>query len=345
MTTNYYSGQHAQYGTAQGWQSSSPIKNQTFTLPLGSIGASGEFIDQKNPDSALIAVPPIWNPGVYDNLRNSHRILTCEPLNNPITEILQSEYPQVWQMQFDGYGEVFVELAQSVVKQKAHLNLGLLRGAYRPCIFVEVMTRGEIRYEFVNYTQHTEREAEIVKHLNVLLGQYDPQTAEFRIQVTDTAVGGDGGQHLARMLRGIKTSNRRFQHQRWTIMLNLVHDLQERANPDNMRAIVRENRSSIRFEVTLHKVPNLLTEDYDAGLGLKFDRGIVNPFDESGKLLLNSDTGVSLIESDNMRLTFDQFFSGSVTEVLLTSPEYRQISDIWRKAPECSRVPSDRPKQ
>lgn len=296
-----------------------------------SIGPSGQFLAQKGfqTGSPIGEPPSIWNPGVYDQMRNSFRVIDYEPITNAMAGMLQNEYPVIPQADFDHYGEVLVQLTHAVVAQSAHLNLGLLRGAFRPCVIVEVMTRGNVAYEFVNYTQHTEREAEIMDALRGLLLQRDPQTEEFRIQITDTAIGGHGSTHLAKMLIGIKASLDRFKNQKWIVMFNLLHDLRPGTNTDKMRAIADLHPDGIAFEVNLYQVPNLITEDYDAGLGLVFDGRIVKPCSEEGKFVLSSNAGVSLIHSAEMKLTFDQLFTESVSDGLVTSPYYKQVADIW----------------
>ena len=245
--------------------------------------------------------------------------------------MLKKPHRKVRQSDFDRYGEVLVELTNEVVAQKANLNIGLLRGAYRPCVIVEVMTQGRIDYEIVNYTQHSEREAEIMPILRGLLKQHDPQQEKFRLQITDTAIGGYGAEHFAMMLMGIKESETPFKAQRWTVFFNLLHDTRRGTNTERMRNIQCLATDNLDFIIKLYEVPSLITEDYDGGLGLTFDGKTVRPCNKPGKFVVLSDAGVSLVHSNDLRLTFDSMFAQAVTDGLIMSSEYKQVGDIWNR--------------
>lgn len=304
-----------------------------FTITMGP---SGQFVShqgyqQGNP---IYAPQTVWNPGVYDHLRDSYQLKAYEPTEASLADLLKIEYPVIQQSDFDRYGEVLVELTSNVVGQKADLNIGLLRGAYRPCVIVEVMTRGDVAYEFLNYTQHTEREAEIMPMIRNLLKQRDPQEVEFRLQITDTAIGGNGSEHFAHMLIGIKESDPVFKVQRWTVFFNLLHDLRPGTNTGRMRDIHKLSTDLLSFTIRLYGVPDLITEDYDGGLGLIFDGKVVRPCHHPGQFVIQFNNGVSLVESNDLKLTFDTLFSQAITDGLVTSPEYKQVGDIWNRHQE-----------
>jgi hypothetical protein len=300
----------------------------TFTM-----GPSGQFVSLQGYQQGIQEVDPqpIWNPGVYDHLRNNYKLEAYEAATESLAGLLKSEYRTVQQADFDRYGEVLINLTNEVVAQNAHLNIGLLRGAYRPCVIVEVMTRSGIAYEFVDYTQHSGREAEIMPILRGILKEHDPQQQEFRLQITDTAIGGHGAEHFAMMLIGIKESDASFKAQQWTVFFNLLHDSRQGTNTGKMRSIENLPTKRIAFAVRLYEVPDLITEDYDGGLGLKFDGKTLKPCNEPGQFVLQSDSGISLIDSSDLRLTFDSMFTQAITDGLLTSPEYKQVGDIWNR--------------
>ncbi|HRX55446.1 MAG TPA: hypothetical protein P5016_13080 [Verrucomicrobiales bacterium] len=301
---------------------------QNFTI---SLGASGQFVSchgylQGTPVSEMQS---IWNPGVYDELRNSYRVVDYAKLTQPFERLSYRDIPVIQQADFDWYGEVLVRLTNAVVGQQAHVNLGLLRGAYRPCVIVEVMTRGQVAYKFLNYTQHSEREAEVMAELRSLLRLSDPQTPGFHIQITDTAIGGYGAEHLAKMLIGIKATENCFQKQHWIVTFNLLHDARRGTNTVKMDAIQLLSSEDLRFSICRYEVPNLITEDYDAGLGLIFEDKTVKPCSEPGSFFLKSNAGIALVESAELKTTFDELYTQAVTDGLVTSPDYVQIADIW----------------
>ncbi len=307
------------------------MHNFTFTM-----GPSGQFVSYHGyqQGTPVSETQSIWNPGVYDQLRNSFRVVDYTKLTEPMAGFLNQDFPIIQQSDFDRYGEVLVDLTKAVMAQQACLNLGLLRGAYRPCVIVEVMARGEVTYEFLNYTQHAEREVEIMAELGALLRLRDPQTAEFHIQVTDTAIGGHGAEHLALMLIGIKASEKCFHNQQWVVTFNLLHDRRGGTNTAKMRGIQDLSADRLRFEILLYEVPNLITEDYDAGLGLVFEGRTVKPCSEPGSFFLQSNAGISLVESVDLKTTFDELYTQSITDGLVTSSEYKQVADIWNRQRE-----------
>jgi hypothetical protein len=300
----------------------------TFT-----IAPSGQFVSTQSyaQGTATDGFSDLWNPGVFEHLRDSFQLEAYEPLTSAIGDFLRAEHKVIKQSDFDRYGEVLIRLAATVSSQSANLNLGLLRGAFRPCVIVEVMTRADVGYDFLDYTQHTERGAEIVPKLLEALVKSDPGKEDFRLQITDTAIGGFGATHIAEMLIGIKESAPALRTQRWKVFLNLLHDRRDGTNTGKMRHIEKLSTDSIEFNVSLFEVPDLITEDYDGGLGLKLDGKILKPCHEPGAFVLQSADGISLINSNDLRLTFDQLFTQSVTDGLVTSPHYNQVGDIWNR--------------
>lgn len=75
-----------------------------------------------------------------------------------------------------------------------------------------------------------------------------------------------------------------------------------------MRNIRNLSSDGLIFEVNLYEVPNLITEDYDAGLGLVFDGRMVKPCYEPATFVLQSKAGVSLVKSNELRISFDEYF-------------------------------------
>ena len=305
------------------------MSNFTFTM-----APSGQFVS-KFGYSAGIAnteLPVIWNPGVFDHLRNSYKIVDYEKKLTRLGETLAGHFPIVNQADLDSYGEVLVRLAHDVKDNAAHLNLGPLRGAFRPCSIVDVMTRSQVSYQFLNYTQHADREAEIRAELSQSLLQHDPGKEVFRIQITDTAIGGHGAEHLASMLALVKAGDSKHAHQKWQVTFNLLHDTRQNTNTGKMRAIARKSTAELDIKIQLHEVPSLITEDYDGGLGLKFEGGEVRPCSEPGNFVFISNNNIALVQSDDLKITFDELFTQSVTDGLVTSPAYKQVGDIWNQS-------------
>ncbi len=303
----------------------------TFTFTMAP---SGQFASTFGYSAGIanVDLPVIWNPGVFEHLRDSYKIVEYENKLTRLGDILTVQYPIVKREDLDSYGEVLVKLAHDVKDNAAHINIGPLRGAFRPCSIVDVMTRSQVEYQFLNYTRHVDREVEILRELSHMLLQHDPEEKEFRIQITDTAIGGYGAEHLAALLSRVKAGHSRYSQQQWEVNFNLLHDTRVNANPGKMRGIASKSIGGLKFKVQLHEVPDLITEDYDGGLGLKFEGGEIRPCSERGNFVLISNNAISLVQSDDLKITFDELFTQSVTDGLIMSDEYKQVGDIWNQS-------------
>lgn len=304
------------------------MSNSTlFMMPSGGfVATQGYQMGQTSPESASI-----WNPALADQFRQSYKFTAYEQLWDSVGKCLSIEYPKVSQADFDQYGETLVTLAQDVAGADSHLNLGPLRGAGRPCAIVEVMNRGQIEYDFFNFSNHThpKRKVPILGALSTIIRQRDPEEENFRIQITDTAMGGHGTQELAALLSQIKNSVARYKHQEWSVVFNLLHDERPKSDVARMMEVEKWSQKGIIFNVQRHCVSSLITEDYDEWLGLEYKGDQLKVCSQPGEFLLLRNSEVFLVASEDLKVTFDDLFTTAVTEGLVTSPYFTQVADIW----------------
>ena len=86
--------------------------------------------------------------------------------------------------------------------------------------------------------------------------------------------------------------------------------------------------------VNRYPVPDLIVEDYDEALGFTLEREgsfyVPKPSIVAGRFLLKTNRVWSLIESEDLSLTFDEFMSEAVTNSLVTDPDRELVSVVWQ---------------
>lgn len=275
----------------------------------------------------------IYNPGVVKQYRNSY---TIEQINTK-AEMLLTEcrtIPIIDQSDIDQYGQICVHLAERLATANSHLRLGPLRGAARPCLLMNVMASGSGNFTFFDYqagcqTYNAER---VKSDLYSILSNADPNEGIYKIQVLDTAIGGQGINALTCYLRDLKEKNAQFRKQRWELDLLIIHP--HDANIGNIERVKSYSTSKV-FDVRLQRfeVPDLITEDYEGALGLDIthdhEKFLVKPSYHRGQFLLKSNDGARLVRSDALVNTFDELFSKSITDVMITSQNIEQVGVVW----------------
>jgi hypothetical protein len=125
--------------------------------------------------------------------------------------------------QFDEYGTtLFRELVPSLVQHDHDLLLFPLRGCRQPGILAKVIGGiPEDRMVIFNYTYGTraEQQGRITSELRQQMDERLPGNAAVSIGVVDTAKGGYGSEHLAKVLATLHDG----RTQRWNVQFHLLH--------------------------------------------------------------------------------------------------------------------------
>src|SRR5262245_45685619 len=187
----------------------------TFTAPSGQFVSTADYW---NGDSIAEAesFAPVYNPSVLD------RYAGCGVSETLLPEWLagiRAPSHRVAQDDFEAYGERLIELTQHLHGTRPHCSLGPLRGAAKPCVMVEVMSRGASEYEYFNFQRGSDEQTHprIISDLTEILRRYDPGEEVYRINITDTAKGGQGINSLIGLLGKIKDTQPEFRHQQWAV--------------------------------------------------------------------------------------------------------------------------------
>jgi hypothetical protein len=303
------------------------------TAPSGAFVHVGETVHTP----IEVTTEPIFNPGVLEHRRGSyHQNIDDELIARWLGTSTGVRKWEIDAGNIDAYADTAVKLAANVASINAECRLAPLRGAARPCMLVEVMTRGEVEFEFFNFRQGSSRgrDAEIRSDLLGILQRKNPNQETYRIQVVDTAIGGQGIVALVELLKELHDQHPSFSRQYWLIDIHLLHPTNGHENVNRMESV--QSHSTERFQLLMNRypVPDLIVEDYDEALGFTLEREgsvyVAKPSVVAGRFLLKANGIISLIESEDLSRTFDEFMCEAVTNSLLTDPNRELIKVIWQ---------------
>jgi hypothetical protein len=301
-----------------------------FTL---NVSQSGSFLSIRDAYSG-----PIFNPGVFEDRRNSYTKSDSQESLAKWRE--RSKGKKKWKFterQIDAYADVAVRLTALLSSDDVRCRLAPLRGAARPCMLVEVMSGGKVEFEFFDFTNGSKgvRDKEISNSLIRILKRTDPQNSLFRIQVVDTGKSGRGINKLVSLLREIHRHTQNFRTQLWQIDIHLLYANDGEANLDNIRAVGLLHEDRFEVFLDLYPVPKIVGEDYDEASDFDFviDKGLFvpRPRVRGGGFILEAHGREHLIETENVFLTLDEFFSEAITHALLTDPNRALAEIVWQK--------------
>lgn len=313
---------------------------QTYTAPSGAFVSVAGYLAGETIAGSFV---PVYNPAVLEKYAGSYGTEKSFPVgSDEWSEAVRKYSTKVTITDFDHYGEKLVELTNHVVSLNPHCSLGPLRGAAKPCVMVEVMSRGGCQYEFFNFQGNSVQATHprIVADLAEILKKRDPGEEVYRINVTDAGRGGNGINNLVYLLGVVKESASEFQHQKWKLDLNLVHDQVSKAHVANIERVRKQSRTG--FEICLHRypVPSLIVEDFDPALAFSPEwegpRQIFKPSSVPGQFLYQTGSEVHLIQTDNTYLAFEELYSRAITEHLTKAPDLQQVDVVWQEYQEKS---------
>jgi hypothetical protein len=279
----------------------------------------------------------IYNPGVLQYYRSSY---TTEQIDARAADLItkSKESPLIEKTELDAYGQTCIQLAKDLASAGSDLRLGPLRGAARPCLLMDVMASGSGDFTFFNFKEGSngKNKGRVIAEMLPILRQFDPQKPAYRIQVVDTAVGGQGINALTKYLWSLKEQHRDFRKQKWELDYRIIHATDARTNVENiMRAKGRARPGLFEIQLQRYAVPDLVVEDYEGALGLEITRGggkfLVKQSYKPGRFVIKSDDGLRLVESKALVVTFDELFSNSITEEMTTSPDLKQVGVVWNE--------------
>jgi hypothetical protein len=280
----------------------------------------------------------IYNPGLLDQHTASYQeIISIKDGRSEWLDQLSRFRCKTAESDFFDYGARMIQLADHLNGAKPDCSLGPLRGASKPCVLAEVMTKGAVTYDFFNFRANSDaaNHPRIRADLEEIIRLRDPEENDYRINITDVVRGGQGINNLIGFLKEIKSAPR-YQKQRWILDLNLIHDSSPNTHLDRINS-VQSGHLPGAFEINLqrYQVPNLIVEDYDEALAVElfFDGRYhrFKPCTLPGQFLYRVGDDLRLIETEDCYKTFEVLYSTAITQGLLTSPDHAQAGYVWNE--------------
>jgi hypothetical protein len=278
----------------------------------------------------------IYNPGVLQYHRGSY---TTEQIDTKAAELItkSKESPLIEKAELDVYGQTCIQLAKDLASVGGHLRLGPLRGAARPCLLMDVMASGSGDFTFFNFKEGSNgnNRNRVKEELLPILRACDPHEPVYRIQVVDTAVGGQGINALTRCLWALKDQTPQFRKQKWELDYRLIHANDSRTDVGNIERAKSRARAGV-FEIQMQRyvVPDLMVEDYEGALGMdlvnEHGKFLIKQSYKPGRFVLKGDDGLRLVRSDALTVTFDELFSQSITDEMLHASDLKQVGVVWQ---------------
>ena len=306
----------------------------TYTAPSGAFTPA---VSSPTSDSIPGSVAPVYNPSVLDDYTASYGTKKTFELGSKELSRAAEHYRTVTADHFKCYSQRLLELTNQIVSFAPHCSLAPLRGAAKPCVTAEVMSKGACLYDYFYFRENSNKaeHPRFIADLTEILVRRDPGQEEYRINVTDTSRGGHGITNLIPLMAGVKASVPRFKRQNWLLDLNLFNDSTEESSIARIDSVRDLNVPGAVIRLHLYKVPYLIVEDFTPALTFDQEwdgrRRIFLPRSIPGQFLYQTANQAILIQTDNSYLTFEELFSRYITEYLITAQNMRQVGVVWQE--------------
>jgi hypothetical protein len=312
------------------------FSSTTYTAPSGAFAS---VVGYKAGESVAGSFVQVYNPTVLDRYVGSYGTTKAIELGSDEWTAALNKYSKpITRDDFEIYGQRLIELTTHIQENPTHCSLGPLRGAAKPCVTAEVMSRGEIKYDFFNFQENSNRTTHqrIITNLTEILKARNPGEKIFKINITDTSKGGQGINNLVDFLAHIRNYDSRFGKQLWKLDLNLFFDNSKNTDLRNIYSVLSKQTPGI-FEIQLnpYEVSSLIVEDFDPALAFVIEwdgkRHAFKPCSVPGQFLYQVNNELRLIECDNSYLALEEFYSKAITENMLTAPNLEQVGVVWQE--------------
>ncbi len=224
---------------------------------------------------------------------------------------------------------LFRELAPNLVQFDHDLILFPLRGCRQPGILSKVIAgipqERMLVFNFT-YATSTEQQSRIKSELSQKLSEQLPDKATVRIGILDTAKGGYGSDHLAKLLVSLHGG----RAQQWAVQFHLLHA--KDSKPNLAHRIPKYSTDSVLLMPPIfYEVESLLVEDWSEGIGLSVELDgkthELKRCSTPGKIILRDDASILLIESESISQLVTKLIVDAVNEQMLDDTQFQFVRD------------------
>lgn len=331
-----------QPGDSWGWICN--VSNSLYIFESNSVPAvtavmatSGTFV-MNQPVTPLNEYP-----GGYSSAASSYSVkvevanpMTTQPVQYTVRESAPAQFTYELKEAYkgariistealDGYADQLVAIGKTLAAQPIDLMIVPFRGGLTPSLQLQVINKLSyptlpLGFSAGSQPQNWKR---IGDELVASLEKYRERSS-LVIGVIDAAVRGDSSLSLANIMRELKAH---FGGQPWRVVFHLLYSDEKYSTPFLANGIPGLSVDEIVFEVVLHKVPSLLVDDWNEGIGLRADwkNGVCYyKKTSSGHILAKQPDGsVAVLESPELPRLLDSPIAQSVTDSMLSDPNLR----------------------
>lgn len=329
---------------AVAWQLAK-IQAQAVLIPSGQFvfqGSPYEVEASSRPLSYVSSDSPL--SGVQTSIFNPmpRRAVSAKVLDQSaakMSEVFRRTYETariIGEAERKSYADAIVAIGRKIAIAQFDVIVVPVRGGMRPAAQLKVLDQGKTPHFWLPFSAGSQpkHRAQILEFLTEGIAQYTDRP-HLKIGVIDTAISGHGAFALAELLRALHHSN---VARRWAVTFHLLYDRTNKnhAYPSRTSGILKLGTQTLKFSIELYCVDSLIVEDWNPAFGISIDwgadsRSIVKPSITSGRLIVQSSDGTAqLIESTEMDSYFDLLISTSISERILSDPDYTFTGDVWQ---------------
>jgi hypothetical protein len=221
-----------------------------------------------------------------------------------------------------GYAERLTEVAMMLAQQPLDLLIVPYRGGLTPSLHLQVMNKQSYQCVPLGFTQGSNEKywdkigEELVWNLEAFR-----ERKGLRIGIIDTAIRGDGSWGMANILKRIKSH---FGKRPWEVGFHLLTGEDEKySKPPLVDGIPGLSSGELIFVANLHPVPSLLVEDWNEGIGLRYEwkNGVCYyKITTSGQVICKMPDGnVAVLQSDNLPQLINAQIASFTAAVMLAN--------------------------
>ncbi len=231
---------------------------------------------------------------------------------------------------FDDYSEALLKIARKASYSKYKAHLCPLRGSYKPSMLLRLITNHRIEFETFPFTDHDNPTSNIKirDYIYALLDGICEKDTANSFLVLDTAKGGYGTVCLAKILRNYCDERHLSIHADFFLLVPSMDHTASRIYSANAQMNER-----FTMDISVHKVEDLIVEDWDSALGIEVvsgqETGFIKPSVFKGEYLFQDNTGIYRIETPDVGRSIDIHFAEAITENIITNPSLMQTGEVW----------------
>jgi hypothetical protein len=229
-----------------------------------------------------------------------------------------------------GYAERLTDVAMMLAQQPLDLLIVPYRGGLTPSLHLQVMNKQSYQCVPLGFTQGSNEKYwdKIGEELVWNLESFH-ERKELRIGIIDTAIRGNGSWSMANILKRIKSH---FAKQFWEVGFHLLTGQDEKySKPPLVEGIRGLSTGELIFVVKLHPVPSLLVEDWDEGIGLRYEwkNGVCYyKATTVGQVICRMPDGnVAVLQSNNLPQLINAQIASFTADAMMANPNLKLKSN------------------